>query len=352
MAIANGVDLVIELPTLYAISSAENFADGAIKLLDNLKIVDFVSFGAETPNLSVLEHLADILCHEPKEYKALLSIELDKGLSFPKARENALMIYLNDQKNVKKILSSPNNVLAIEYLKALKKHNSKMKSNVIGRFEADYNSNKITGNIASSTAIRNMIKNSAFGVLPKLMPPSSATILAKNIKQGHAIPDISAFEKEIIYNLRKMSINEIRDLADVGEGLEYSLKEAANSCNNLVDLLNNIKSKRYTATRIQRILLYVLLGITKKDIEISKKTIPYVRVLGFNENGKYLLSEISKANPKLPIITSVKKFIDSNNKNRNLDILLSKDIWATNVYTVGYDGDSLGNLDFTHKLII
>ena len=167
-----------------------------------------------------------------------------------------------------------------------------------------------------------------------------------------AIPDISAFEKEIIYNLRKMSINEIRDLADVGEGLEYSLKEAANSCNNLVDLLNNIKSKRYTATRIQRILLYVLLGITKKDIEISKKTIPYVRVLGFNENGKYLLSEISKANPKLPIITSVKKFIDSNNKNRNLDILLSKDIWATNVYTVGYDGDSLGNLDFTHKLII
>lgn len=352
MAIANGVDLVIELPTLYSISSAENFADGAIKLLDNLKIVDFVSFGAETPNQAVLEHLADILYHEPKEYKALLSIELDKGLPFPKARENALMMYLNDQKNVKKIIASPNNILAIEYLKAIKKYNSKIKTNIIGRFESDYNSNNVTGNIASSTAIRNMIKNSAFGILPRLMPQSSATILAKNIKQGHAIPDISAFEKEIIYNLRKMSIAEIKELADVGEGLEYSLKEAANSCNTLVDLLNNIKSKRYTQTRIQRILLYVLLGITKKDMEISKKTVPYVRVLGFNNNGKYLLSEITKANPKLPVITSVKKFIDSNNKNRNLDVLLSKDIFATNVYTIGYDGDSLGNLDFTHKMIM
>ena len=351
MALANGVDLVIELPTLYAISSAENFADGAIKLLDSLKIVDFISFGAETPNLDILQHLADILYHEPKEYKALLSIELDKGLSFPKARENALMMYLNDQKNVKRILSSPNNVLAIEYLKALKKHNSSMKSNVIGRFESDYNSTNASGNIASSTAIRNMLKNNAYSILPRLMPPSSATILAKNIKQGHAVSDISAFEREIIYNLRKMTIAEIRELADVNEGLEYSLKDAANSCNTIVDLLSNIKSKRYTSTRLQRIFLYALLGITKKDMEISKKTTPYIRVLGFNENGKYLISEITKANPKLPIITSVKKFIDSNNKNRNLDILLSKDILATNVYTIGYDNDSCGNLDFTHKIV-
>ena len=99
-------------------------------------------------------------------------------------------------------------------------------------------------------------------------------------------------------------------------------------------------------------MLYSLLGITKKDMDVSKRTNPYIRVLGFNNNGKYLLSQISKANPKLNIITSVKKFIDSNTKNRNLDILLSKDIFATNVYTLGYDSDSWSNLDFTHKLII
>lgn len=352
MAIANGVDLVIELPTLYATSSAENFADGAIKLLDSLKIVDYVSFGAETPNLSALDHLAEILYYEPKEYKALLSIELGKGLSFPKARENALMMYLNDQKNIRNILNSPNNILAIEYLKALKKYKSRINPYIIGRFESDYNSTKITGNIASSTAIRNMLKNNAFNILPKLMPQSSCAILAKNLKTGHAIPDISVFEKEIIYNLRKMTINEIKELPDVSEGLEFAIKEAASSCNTIVEFLNIIKSKRYTTTRLQRILVYALLGITKKDIEVSKKTIPYVRVLGFNQNGKHLLSEISKANPKLQIITSVKKFIDSNNKNRNLDILLSKDIWATNVYTIGYNNDSWGNLDFTHKLIV
>jgi len=352
MAIANGVDLVIELPTLYATSSAENFADGAIKLLDSLKIVDYVSFGAETPNLSALDHLAEILYYEPKEYKALLSIELGKGLSFPKARENALMMYLNDQKNIRNILNSPNNILAIEYLKALKKYKSRINPYIIGRFESDYNSTKITGNIASSTAIRNMLKNNAFNILPKLMPQSSCAILAKNLKTGHAIPDISVFEKEIIYNLRKMTINEIKELPDVSEGLEFAIKEAASSCNTIVEFLNIIKSKRYTTTRLQRILVYALLGITKKDIDVSKKTIPYVRVLGFNQNGKHLLSEISKANPKLQIITSVKKFIDSNNKNRNLDILLSKDIWATNVYTIGYNNDSWGNLDFTHKLIV
>lgn len=352
MAIENGVDLVIELPVLYSISSAENFADGAIKILDSLKIVDYIGFGSETPDLTVLEHLADILYYEPKEFKALLSIELDKGLSYPKARENALMMYLNDQKNVKNIITAPNNILAIEYLKALKRNNSKIHPYAIGRFESDYNSTKLNGNIASSTAIRNIIKNGAFNFLPNLMPQNSLAILVKNLKTGHAIADISVFEKEIIYNFRKMTVNEIRDLPDVSEGLEFAIKEAASSCNSIVEFLNTIKSKRYTSTRLQRIMLYALLGITKKDMEISKKTSPYVRVLGFNEKGKYLLSEISKANPKLPIITSVKKFVDSNNKNRNLSLMLSKDIFATNVYTIGYEYDSISNLDFTHKLII
>ena len=351
IAISNGIDLVIELPLLYSISSAENFADGAIKILDSLKIVDYLSFGSENPNLPILSHLADILYNEPKEYKSLLSVELDKGLSYPKARENALMVYLNDHKNVKEIMSSPNNILGIEYLKALKKNKSKIVPYTIGRFEADYNSKSINGNIASSTAIRNIVKNGAFDVLPKLLPPSSFTILMQNLQAGHIVPDISVFEKEIIYNLRKMTVDEIRNLADVSEGLEFSIKNAANSCNSIFELLNIIKSKRYTSTRIQRILLYSLLGITKKDIEVSKKVNPYIRVLGFNERGKYLLSEISKANPKLNIITSVKKFIDTNN-NRNLDLLLSKDIWATNVYTVGYENDSWSNLDFTHKLVI
>lgn len=350
MAISNGIDLVIELPVLYSISSAENFAEGAIKILDSLKIVDYVSFGAEVQNVNILDKFADVLYKEPKEYKNILAHELSKGLSYPKARENALMLYLNDIRRFANVLSAPNNILGIEYLKALKKLNSSIEPISIQRFGNQYNDTDITGNIASATAIRNIVKNNGCDILRKVLPASSYSILINNIKVGHIVSDLSTFEKEIIYNLRKMSIEEIADLPDVSEGLEFAIKNAANSCNSIVEFLNIIKSKRYTSTRIQRILLYSLLGITKKDMSISKKVTPYIRVLGFNERGKYLLSEISRANPKLEIITSVKKFMDSST-NKNLKNILNKDIWATNVYTLGYEYDSWNNLDFTHKLV-
>lgn len=349
-AIECGVDLVIELPVLYSTSSAENFAEGAIKILDSLKVVDYLSFGAETADINLLNNIATVLNEEPKEYKSLLSEELKKGLSYPKARENALMIYLNDIKKYSNVLSSPNNILGIEYIKALKKYNSIIQPIAMPRHESGHNDLNYHGNIASSTAIRNITKNNGFDILRKLMPEPSYTNLIKNIKVGHVVPDLSVFEKEIIFNLRKMSIYDISQLPDVSEGLEFAIKNAANSCNSLVELLNIIKSKRYTQTRIQRILLYSLLGITKKDIAISKKTQPYVRVLGFNEKGKYLISEVAKANPKLNIITSVKKFTDKN-LNRNLKSMLEKDIWATDVYTIGYEYDSWSNLDYTNKII-
>ena len=351
IALKCGVDLVIELPVLYATSSAENFADGAIKILNSLGIVDYISFGSEAPNTDVLEKFADVLYKEPKEFKSLLSCELDKGLSFPKARQNALMLYLNDVRRFANILSSPNNILAIEYIKALKKNNSSILPVSIPRFEAGYNDITYCGNIASATAIRNIVKNNGFDILRKLVPEASYSILLDNARNGHLVLDLSTFEKEIIYTLRKMSISQIADLQDVSEGLEFSIKNAANSCNTLVEFLNIIKSKRYTTTRLQRILLYSLIGITKKDIDISKKTLPYIRVLGFNNRGKYILSEVAKQNPKLQIITSVKRFVDTNT-NKNLRLMLEKDFWATNVFTLGYEYDSWNNLDFTHKLAI
>lgn len=349
MALASGIDLVLELPVLYAISSAENFAEGSIKILDSLKIVDTISFGAETPHLELLNSIADVLVQEPKEFKSILSHELKKGLSFPKARENALMMYLNDIRKYAGILSSPNNILGIEYLKALKRKKSNIAPYCLERFESDYNSTGVNGNMASSTAIRNIIKNNGFHILPKLMPESSYSILMDELKIGHIVPDLSTFEKEIIYTLRKMSLAEIAELPDVSEGLEYAIKNAANSCNSLIEFFNIIQSKRYANTRLRRILLYALFGIQKKDMQTAKKVTPYARVLGWNDNGKYLISEITKANPKLEIITSVKKYADENT-NKNNRILLEKDIDATNIYTIGYQNDSWSNLDFTHKL--
>lgn len=349
IALQNGIDLVIELPLLYSISSAENFAEGAIKILNSLNIVDYISFGAETNDISILNNIANVLYKEPKDYKNLLLHELSKGISFPKARENALLMYLRDIRKYGNILSNPNNILGIEYLKALKKLHSNIMPITVKRLEVGYNDLSYKNNIASATAIRNIVKNNAFDLLQNLVPQNTFNILMENMKIGHIIPDLSIFERQIIYNLRKMSLQEISNLADVSEGLENSIKNTANSCNSIVEFLNQIKSKRYTQTRLQRTLLYSLLGITKQDISISKKATPYIRVLGFNEKGKYMISEISKQNKKLDIITSVKKYMDISN-NKTSKYMLEKDIWATNIYTLGYEYDSFASLDYTHKL--
>lgn len=350
MALKNGIDLVLELPLLYSISSAENFAEGAVKLLDSLKVVDYISFGSESGDISTLNMIADVLYKEPKGYKNILAHELGKGLSFPKARENALLMYLNDIRRFSNVLSSPNNILGIEYLKALKKYKSPIIPVTVERYSTGYHDTTHMGNVASATAIRNIVKNNGWDILKKVVPENTFSTLLENIKVGHVVPDLSVFEKQIIYNLRKMSISEIAELPDVSEGLENAIKNTANSCNSVVEFLNIIKSKRYTNTRLQRILLYALLGITKKDMALSKKTMPYVRVLGFNQKGKYLISEVARANSKLEIITSVKKYMDTSN-NKNSKYILEKDIWATNVYTIGYEYDSWNNLDYTHKLI-
>ncbi len=352
MAIENGIDLVIELPTIYAISSAENFASGAIKILDSLGIVDYVSFGSECNDITILSEVTDVLTNEPSEYKTLLSHELSRGVSFPKARERALMMYLNDIRRFNNVLSSPNNILGIEYLKALKRQNSKIQPFTLKREGSEYNDDAIPvdSRFASATAIRNLCVSRDITILQKFMPEKSYNILENCLENGQIIRNISEFDRTIIYALRKMSLAEIANLPDVSEGLEFSIKSAVNQCNSVVELLSIINTKRYTQSRLKRILLYALLGITKKDMQISKNISPYIRILGFNEKGRELISEISKQNRKLTVISSVKKFIDSN-PNKNLKNLLEKDIWATNVYTLGYEYDSMGNLDYTHKLI-
>ena len=261
------------------------------------------------------------------------------------------MLYLNDIRDYAEALSAPNNILGIEYIKALKKLKSKIQPVPIERYETGYNDLSYTSDIASASAIRNIVKNGGFQPLKSLMPETSYQLLINQIKFGQAVNDLSVFEKQIIYNLRTMSIGEIANLPDVSEGLEYSLKKAVSMCNTLDELIENIKSKRYTLTRIQRILLYSLLKLTKKDIEVSKKQNPYIRVLGFNDKGKYLLSEAIKQNPRLEVITSVKKFLDSS-FNKNLINMLGKDILATNIYTIGYKNNSQSNLDYTSKIII
>lgn len=266
-ALLNDVDLVIELPVIYSVSSAENFANGAIKILNSLGVVDYISFGAETTDIKALDTISNILSKEPKGYKQLLSLELSKGVCFPKARQLAICNYLtyslksDDIKTYRNILDKPNNILAIEYLKALKKSKSKIEPILVERFNSAYNDTNYTGNIASATAIRNILSQETYDikVLNSLLPQKTFDIVLENIKSGHIVPNLSYFEKEILYLIRKMSPDEIKNYPDVSEGLEFSIKNAANSSSTIFDFLNIIKSKRYTITRLQRILVYILL---------------------------------------------------------------------------------------------
>ena len=356
MALCGGADLVLELPTLYSISSAENFATGAIKLLDSLKIVDNVAFGTETNDIATLNNIANVLMEEPKAYVNILNHELKRGLSFPEARENALMMYLNDIARYANVIKEPNNILAIEYLKAMKKEKSNIIPIAVQRQKVYYNDKKIIDDYASATGIRNLLERNEFSEIKKVVPPATFQILEQEYKKGDVIINTTKYEKEILYILRRMSVQEIADLPDVSEGLENLIKDAASSCNTLKELMDKIKSKRYTQTRLQRILLYALLGITKKQMEMSKKATPYVRVLGLNNKGKQLLSGITKANPKIEVITSVKKYLDGvDKKSRKVSNsleMLAKDILATDIYTLGYEYESNANLDFTNNMII
>ena len=353
MALCCGADLVIELPTIYSISSAENFASGAIKIFDSLKIVTDISFGAECNDLATLNNIANVFYSEPANYKTILNHELKRGLSYPMARENAVLMYLNDIKRYANVLSNSNNILAIEYLKALKQQKSMIQPNIVPRKNVYYNDQKIVDDFASATAIRKLMLNREYAKVRKVVPRSTYQIISEENKKNHIILGIKKYEKEIIYALRVMPIEEIQNLPDVNEGLEFAIKKAASETNNIEELIEKVKSKRYTQTRIQRILLYVLLGITKKDMEDSKKMVPYVRVLGFNSRGKILISEIMNQNPKLNMITSVGKYVNKKMpKNKQLTRMLDLDISATNIYTLGYCGESKANLDYTQNMII
>lgn len=347
MAIKSGVDLVIELPTLYSISSAENFASGAIKILDELGIIDSLSFGIESNNISLLNNIANVLYEEPVQYVNYLKDELKQGKSFPKAREEAIIKYLKDPK-YDNILNGSNNILAIEYLKALKKQKSKITPIGIRREKVYYNSKKIIDEYASATGIRYLMMRKQMEEVARVVPSSSFNILLENIKNGTYVLDLANYCDIIIYKLRSMTIKEIADLPEVSEGLENSIKQAVGKTNNIIELINMIKSKRYTQTRIQRIMLYALLNIKKADMEMSKAIKPYVRVLGFNENGRKLLSEID---PRVKVITSVSKF-ERENRNKKYSKMLEIDKYATDVYTIGYSEESKTGLDYTNGLII
>lgn len=349
IAIQNGIDLVIELPAYYSISSAEYFAQGAVSLIDSLGIVSNISFGNKCSDINILRRIANVLYLEPEDFKNMLHSELKKGISYPIARSHSLKSFLKkeyEEKLISEILLDSNNILGIEYLKAIINNNSTITPVSIERTGTSYNSTTVINNICSATAIREMYKTNALEKLPDVLPKSSYEILNNEILNGKSPMFISNFEKEILYAIRMKTVEQLSSISDVTEGLENIIKKASMKSMDLESLIEVIKSKRYTRTRIQRILMHILLDITKNDIENYKYNPQYIRVLGFNKTGEILLSQISKTS-NLPIVTSVNKFLKNANEVQRK--MIEKDILSSNIYTLGYQIPiyKKTNLDFT-----
>ncbi|RBP68283.1 putative nucleotidyltransferase [Alkalibaculum bacchi] len=345
IAVKNGLDLVAELPFVYSCQSAEIFAYGAISTLHSLNVVEAVSFGCEDPNLNKIFQVAKLLVEEPQEYKEVLKEQLKSGISYPKGRQYAVEAYLQGSGD---ILSNPNNILAIEYMKWLYSLKSSIKPIAIQRVHAGYHHEKSVNNYAGATYIRNQIqKTNSVKNIENLLPKETTE-------------QLSIYEKTMIYNflnhyytlivgdLLKTSKEDIKDIFDVKEGLENRILKASIGSSTIDELLDQIISKRYTKTRIKRILMNQLVNHKEEYVyKVFKNSnyVPYLRVLAFNDKGKEILREIREKS-SIPIITNLSKDIKSLNEIQKYAI--KKDVLSTNYYYLMTNPSKL-NEDYRRK---
>ncbi len=334
MALSSYCDLVIELPTLYSVASAEYFAQGSINILNALNCVDYLCFGAESDNINMLKEIAKILADEPDAFKNELKESLSDGVSYPKARCESIVKLLKNKypKNeIEQILEMPNNILAIEYLKSLIKTNSSISPVAIKRIGDSYHSLDINSEYPSASAIRNTLLNEELSKVKSALPESSFKILSESYNMGTYPISIDNFEKEIFYKIATMTNKEISNILDVEEGLENVISNSIRGTYTLEELINKIKSKRYTQSRIQRILIHILLNIRKDLMTEYKEKAMYARVLGIGSKGKKLLSYISSTS-SIPVITSLSTFMK--NATEEQKRLAELDVLATNIYNL------------------
>jgi Predicted nucleotidyltransferase len=346
MALFSGVDLVIELPIAYAMSSAEFFAYGAVKILDSLGIIDKICFGSEAGSIEMLDEIAEILISEPEEYKTLLRSCLANGLSFPASRESALSEYLKTKitscTDIDAVIDKSNNILGIEYLKALKKLDSKIKPYTIKRTENAHNSEELEGCISSATSIRKQIMSScryddinSLQILDEVIPIQSLKILKREFELGRGPVFDYDFEGIILSILREMDNSEIAEFSNISEGLENRIKSAAEISGSLEELIGNINTRRYTVTRIQRCLFGMLTGLKSREFaEFNFFGGPqYARILGFNNTGRQLLSQINEKS-LLPVIIKTADF--KNSCNPLLSRMLQLESASTDQYVLSF----------------
>ncbi|MEG2513315.1 MAG: nucleotidyltransferase [Acetivibrio sp.] len=340
MALLNGADVVYELPSVYATASAETFAYGAVSHLNALENIDFLCFGCESLDFSLMNNVAKILVEEPEEYRVLLRKKLAEGFSYPIARKTSLLPLLPDypQKELLSFLESSNNILGIEYMKALYRMHSSIKPFLLKREGALYQAEELpfTSFFPSATALRKTYREtSSLADFQNYVPQNVLSLLAES--ENRCFPmDIDDFSDLLYYKLQFSSLEDLLTYADITPDLAKRIFNKKNEFKLISTFSYLIKTKQNTFTRIQRVLLHILLNI-KKEVPLPS----YLRLLGFRKSATKIIDSSLSA---VPIITKVADYPD----------LLKQDLACTNLYNyMVYKkfNYTIAN-DFIHPLVI
>lgn len=364
MAITGGADVVLELPVAFAAHSAEYFAAGAVGLLSAAGIVTHLSFGSESGDLTALQSLSRLLAEEPEPLATQIRKEMAAGVSYPAARAKAIARYLRDTAPIAgltpekacEILARPNNILSVEYLKALHATASPLRPVTVTRVKADYHNPHFgPDNIASATAIRRTLlekdgtAEAAMTAAAPFIPPAAREILAKAFRRGRAPISWESLAPVLLAILRRADAATLATVAGIGEGLENRLLAAARQAATIQEFLTAVKTKRYPWTRLQRILVHILLNYTADDAAAFRAAGPqYLRVLAFSPRGRMLLRRM-REEATIPVLHRPARYFGTGTNVG--ERMLRLDILATDLYTLALPDPAArrGNLDFTHR---
>lgn len=335
IALECGADAVFELPVYFALASAEYFAQGAVSLLDKLGVVDVLHFGSECGDIRLLCECADIIADETDDYKQMLNMHLKAGKSFPHARSEAVKaVSPSYKKETADIFSSPNNILALEYIKALKQQKSAITPLTLKRKGADFHSDILSDNhFASATAIRKSLSELQENSLSSLaghVPNACLETLKKNTLLFQ-----NDFSQILLYKLLQTADFDggFSHFYDIGAELSNVIASNVMNFTSLETFAHLCKSKNLTYTRVCRALMHILLDMTQENADLLKQNdyCSYARLLGFkSENGKSELLNLIHKNTSIPIITSPAKGLHQ--LTGNALISLKADTHAANIY--------------------
>lgn len=341
LAVRSGADLVIELPVQYCLSSAENFAAGAVYLLESLGAVQELSFGSECGDAEVLKNALDKVDMIAKAHADDIKSIMEKGYTYPRALSSVLK---GTDADVAEIISSPNNLLAIEYMRSLKRLSSKMKPFTVKRVNAPHDGADPKNGYASASYIREVLESERnVSAISKYTTSVWTDAIAEAFRKGETA-SLGRLERVILYKLRSTSVEEIASINDVGQGLENRIY-GARMAGSLDELLFTVKTKRYTMARIRRIMLSLLIGITKEDM---KQIPPYGRILAFNERGREILAQ-AKDTAKIPFASSIAKLSQI---NETAERFAELEIRASDVYGLALKTVTSAQKDYRAKIMI